>query len=411
MKYGLIGYPLGHSYSAIIHQQLGICNYELKSLTANDFKQFMQQQQFDGINVTIPYKQQVIPFLTKLDKISEQLQAVNTIVKENNDLIGYNTDYYGFLAMIEDLDFKNKKVLVLGNGGASKAIVLALKTKDPQEILVVSRKDDNTLRLAEIYKQHQDVQIIVNTTPVGMYPRINESWLDLDKLTKVEVVLDIIYNPLRTLLIQQAQKKGIKTKDGLKMLVAQAIYANQHFQNKKIDLTKTKVIQDFLRKQQLNYVLIGMPSAGKTTIAQILAKKYDYDFIDSDDVIEQRTGLSCKEYILQHSEAKFRLLEQEVIQELSLKHHCIISTGGGVIENLANINYLKGNGIIIFIDRPLAQLKITQDRPLSNSISKLEKLYQSRYQLYLDNCDYKIENNQEIEQVIRQIEKVMGEVK
>lgn len=245
MEYGLIGEKLGHSFSKIIHEKLADYKYDLTPLTKEEFQSFMEKRDFKAINVTIPYKEKVIPYLDEMDDNAKQIGAVNTIVNTHGKLLGHNTDFSGFLYMIQNnkVEIRDKKVLVLGNGGASKAVVAVLKSLKAKEIILVSRTHrDNTITYEECYERHSDGQVIANATPVGMYPNIDGKPIDLSKFTQCEAVLDLIYNPLKTKLLMQAEELGIKAVNGLEMLVAQAKYAVEFFLEKNIDENRIKEV-------------------------------------------------------------------------------------------------------------------------------------------------------------------------
>lgn len=255
MEYGLIGEKLGHSYSKIIHEKLADYKYDLTPLTKEEFPLFMEKREFKAINVTIPYKEKVIPYLDEMDNNAKQIGAVNTIVNTNGKLIGHNTDFSGFLYMIQNngVEIKDKKVLVLGNGGASKAVVAVLKALKAKEIILVGRTlRDNTITFEECYKKHLNGQVIVNATPVGMYPDIDGSPIDLCKFTECETVLDLIYNPLKTKLLLQAEELGMKAVNGLEMLVAQAKYAVEFFLGNKIEDVRIKEVTNEIYDEILN---------------------------------------------------------------------------------------------------------------------------------------------------------------
>ena len=405
MEYGLIGEKLGHSFSKQIHESLIGYKYELKELSKEEFDNFMIKKEFTAINVTIPYKEKVIPYLDYIDPTAEKIQAVNTIVNKNGKLYGYNTDYLGLKDLIvkNNIEVLNKKALILGTGGTSKTATVVLQDLGIKEIIYASRSNlEGTISYNDIY-QHTDIQIIINTTPCGMYPNINESLVDLDKLNNVEAVIDVIYNPLRTKLIIDAQERNIKTATGLYMLVSQAVYASSIFLDKKIDLLKQDNIYKTIFNEKRNIVLIGMPSCGKTSIAMELKRILSKDFIDTDFEIEKRINKKIKDYLTEENEEEFRNIESSVVKDISTLNNKVISTGGGIIKRKTNIDLLKANGLIIFIDRPLDKLITSSSRPLSSSKEKLEKLYNERYQKYISSADIIIKNDNEFIYTINKI--------
>lgn len=408
MEYGLIGKKLGHSFSKEIHESIADYKYELCELTEEEFKVFMEKKDFKAINVTIPYKQQVIPYLTYIDPIAERIGAVNTIVNNNGKLYGYNTDYLGLKALIEKkkIHIKNKKVLILGFGGTSKTATSVVKNLECKEVLHVSiNNEPNTITYEEAVLNHNDSQIIINTTPCGMYPNNDNLIIDINRFDKLSAVVDVIYNPIRTKLIQNAKKRNLKHASGLYMLVAQAVYACCIFLNKEIDLSLIDDIYDKLYKSKRNIVLIGMPSSGKSTIGKILAKKLNREFYDCDKEIEKRIGMEIQDFLNDNNEQEFRNIEEEVVKEISKKSGVVISTGGGVIKRSSNIDRLKQNGKVFFIDRSLENLTPTTSRPLSATAEALRKLYKERYQLYLDAADVCINNDDDLFDAVSKIKK------
>lgn len=407
MKYGLIGEKLGHSFSKEIHERIADYTYDLIPLSKEEFHPFMEKKAFNAINVTIPYKKDVIPYLDSLDEGAQAIQAVNTIVNENGKLKGYNTDYMGFKYMVDKyhVDMHNKKVLVIGNGGASAAIQAVVKKAQPKEMLIVDIvESENTITYEQCYQDHLDVEIIINTSPVGMYPKVANSPLDITNFAQLEAVLDVIYNPLTTSLTLQAKRKNIKYANGLEMLIAQAKYAVEFFLNKQIDDAIIEEIYQDMVKQRQNIVLIGMPSSGKSTIAKLLSQKLNMEMVDLDEEIVKKANMSIPEIFAKDGEIGFRKLESEVCYEFALKNGIIISCGGGIIKKQCNMDYLSLNGIVCFIDRDLSLLISDDDnRPLSSSKQAVEKLYQERIDLYHLYSDYVIENNSTLDEVVETI--------
>lgn len=406
---GLIGFPLGHSYSQLIHEYLTHKPYQLKELDEESFHDFMKEKNFSCINVTIPYKQMVIPYLDKIDELALRLDAINCIVNKGGKLYGYNSDYYGFKLMLETNGFeiKDKIVAILGNGGASKAVYEALKDMQARKIMIVDRRGrPNTISYDEVYEA--DPQVIINTTPVGMFPDNDGCIVDLERFSRLESVIDIVYNPLRTKLVLEAKKRGIKAIAGLEMLVAQAVKALEFFDGTPVDVDKIKECHRMLVNDKQNIVLIGMPSSGKTTISKLLHDRLQREVFEMDEMIVQKIEMPIKDYINKYSEEAFRQQEIALAKELRNHHHAIISCGGGIILKQESMNYLQENGCIIFIDRDLDKLYCSDDRPLSNTIDKLQQLYQQRYDLYQKYSDIIIKNNGDLETAMAKIIESVG---
>lgn len=411
MKYGLIGEHLGHSFSKEIHEMLGKYKYEICEIAKENLDSFMKEKTFNAINVTIPYKQQVIPYLDYIDDKALSIGAVNTVVNKNNKLYGYNTDYYGLKSLIEtnNIDVKNKKVLLLGNGGTSKTARTVLKDLEVKEIIIVDlNKDENVITYDEALKYHTDSEVIVNTTPCGMYPDNDGCIVDIDLFKNLEAVIDVVYNPIRTTIVSNALTKGIKAVSGLYMLVAQAVYAAGIFLDEEILEKEIDRIYNIIKKQKENIVLIGMPSSGKTTIGIELSKLLNKEYVDTDSLIEDKINMPISNFLTKDNENDFRDIEEEVTKNISKLNNKIISTGGGVIKREINIKRLKQNATIVFIDRSLENLITTSSRPLSSNRTDLEKLYQQRYNIYKLSADIIVENNDKLEDTIN---KIINEVK
>lgn len=405
MEYGLIGEKLGHSFSKTIHEKLASYIYEICELKPNELDSFFKEKSFKSINVTIPYKETVIKYLDELDESAKLVGAVNTIVNNDGYLIGYNTDYLGLNYLVKKLglNLENKKVLILGAGGASKACYAVCKMNGASQILKSDFNHlDGVISFDEI-SDHLDVDFIFNATPVGMYPKNDGKLIDLDKFSNLVGFIDCIYNPLSTNLVLDARSLNIPSMGGLYMLVAQAYFAVEFFLRKKLDISLIDKIYKELVKEKDNIVLIGMPSCGKSTIGELLSKKLKKQYVDIDLLIEEKINSSIKDYIDKNGEDSFRNIEEEVVKDISKLNNQIISCGGGVIKRKININNLKQNGKIYFIDRSLELLTPTATRPLSNDLNKLKKLYEERYPIYLDDSDYHIDNNQEIEDAVNKI--------
>ena len=409
--YGLLGEKLGHSFSKEIHESINNYIYNLIEVKKEDLDSFMINKNFKAINVTIPYKEMVIPYLSYIDEKALSIGAVNTIVNKNNKLYGYNTDYLGLKKLISknNIILENKKVLILGTGGTSKTAYVLSNDLSAREVIKVSRKKSNEfITYEEATSIHNDANIIINTTPCGMYPN-DELVINLDNFTKLEAIVDVIYNPLNTKLSRVAKEKNIKAVNGLYMLVAQAVYASYIFIDKEVEEEKIDEVYNKILNSKLNIALIGMPSCGKTTISKILGEKLKKQVIDTDEKIEEKLKMPIKSFLNKDNENGFRSIETEVINEVSKLNNIIISCGGGVIKRKENIDYLRRNSLIIFIDRNLELLQTTSSRPLSSNKSDLEKLYQERYPIYKQSCDFQVQNNDELDETISKILEVYYE--
>lgn len=390
MKCGLLGGKLGHSYSPQIHSQLGDYSYELFEKKPEELEDFLKYGDFRGLNVTIPYKKDVIPYLDELSPRAKRIGAVNTIVRrEDGSLIGHNTDYFGFEMMVRasGLSIAGKKVLVLGSGGASMPVVAAL-TEQGANVIVISRSGENNYNNLHL---HRDASVIVNTTPVGMYPNVGKSPLDLEQFPKLEGVLDIIFNPARTQLLLDAEEKGLVAMNGLLMLVAQAKESAEWFTGKAIPDDVISAIHASLRRQMENIVLIGMPGSGKSTVGMILAEKLGKKFVDADTYLTQKAGRSIPDIFASGGEAGFRALETETLAELGKQSGLVIATGGGCVTQERNYPLIHQNGTIFCLDRDLNKLP-TDGRPLSQA-NKLQDMYRVRKPLYEAFADFRIDNN------------------
>lgn len=408
MRYGLIGEKLGHSFSKDIHERIADYTFDLIPLSKEEFKTFMEKKEFTALNVTIPYKKNVIPYLDEMDEHAKAIGAVNTIVNRDGKLKGYNTDFTGFLYMVKkhNVHMEGKKVLIIGNGGASAAIQAVVQHESAGSMVIVDVVPGNgAISYDEMFSSHLDAEIIINTSPIGMYPRIGNAPIDISMFHKCEAVLDVIYNPILTRLCFEAQEMDIKRVNGLEMLIAQAKQSVEFFLDKSIDdQIIDDIYQDMLR-ERCNIVLIGMPSAGKTTIGKMLENRMQKEFIDLDDIIIEKAGKSIPEIFEESGEAGFRAIETEAAIEVSKLNNKIIATGGGTIKHKVNMDYLRQNGITIFIDRDVDKL-ISSDpnRPLSKSTDALEKMHAERLPLYQKYAAYVAVNNSDIESTVTEIE-------
>lgn len=388
-KYGCIGKKLTHSFSKEIHAKLADYEYELIELNEDEIEAFFSKKEFNAINVTIPYKQTVIPYLDSLSDVAKRIGAVNTIVNRNGRLYGYNTDYYGVKALIEKIgiDLNGKKVLILGTGGTSKTARILTEDMGASEIITVSRsKSENYITYEEAVNEHSDVNVIINTTPSGMYPDCEGIPIDISSFNELEGVMDAVYNPLCTNLVLRAKEKGIKAEGGLYMLVMQAVVAIEKFLDTEIPKAVADNVFASVFSSKENVVLTGMPGSGKSTVGKLLNID-GFSFIDTDEEIEKRCGCTIKELIGSKGEKYFRDLETEVIKDISSKGCQIISTGGGVVLRKENVNSLKRNGKLFFLNANPNRLLPTDSRPLSDTAEKLKKLYDERIDTYKITAD------------------------
>lgn len=390
MEYGLIGEKLGHSFSKIVHNRLANYDYELLEIKPKSLEKFIIDKNFKAINVTIPYKTDVIPFLDEIDPIAKKIGAVNTVVNKNGKLFGFNTDFSGLSALIKNsgISIEGNKVLILGSGGTSKTAFAVAVSMNAREILIVSRKAcDGFITYDEAYKNHTDADVIINTTPCGMFPNTDKIPIDISDFTNLKLVVDVVYNPIKTALVIEAQKRGITAVGGLYMLIAQAVFAAEKFLDIQIENQKIDDIFKEILKEKQNIVLIGMPACGKTTIGKILSEKLGKTFIDTDDEIEKYANMNIPDIFKNKGEEHFRNIESKVIKEISINQGFVIATGGGAILKPENVDALKQNGMIFFIDRPLELLETTDNRPLSSNRELLEKRYNERYDKYISSAD------------------------
>lgn len=408
MKYGLLGEKLGHSFSKEIHARLADYEYELRELNAEELDALFRKKDFEAVNVTIPYKQTVIPYLDEISERAKTIGAVNAVVNRNGKLFGDNTDFAGMraLALHAGADMKNKKVLVLGTGGTSKTACAVAKDLGAREVLRVSRtKKEDAVTYEEAAEKHSDAQIIINTTPVGMFPKTNASPIDLSAFSKLEAVLDAIFNPLRTELVLTAQERGIIASGGLYMLVAQAVYASALFLDQDVDEKKTDEVYKEILNEKRNIFLIGMPSSGKSSVGKKLAEMAGKEFEDTDAMLVKRFGEPIADYIRKNGEKAFRDAESEVIAEAAKERGKVIATGGGAILRKENVREMKRNGVTVFLDRDLSLLTATSDRPLSSTKEALERLYNERFPIYEKAADVTVKSNDEIGAVAQAVRK------
>ena len=397
---GLLGRKLGHSYSPAIHGYLADYTYELFEREPDELRDFLKNGEFSGLNVTIPYKKEVAALCDKLTDRARKLGAVNTVVRcADGTLIGHNTDYFGFQSMVakSGLNVSGKKVLVLGSGGASVTAVSVLQELGAK-VIVISRSGENNYSNLE---RHADASVIVNTTPVGMYPQVGISPIDLDLFPNLEGVLDVVYNPARTQLLLDAEKRGLITENGLWMLVAQAKESAEWFSGHEIDNGQILRIHTMLRRQMENIILIGMPGCGKSTIGRALADSLGKKFVDADTEIERRAGVSIPTIFASDGERGFRQMESAVLADLGKESSLVIATGGGCVTVADNYRSLHQNGKILWIERDISALP-TEGRPLSHK-DKLAQMYAVRKSMYAAFADKRFENNGTLQEIIAHI--------
>ena len=404
MKCGLLGRTLGHSYSPAIHAQLGDYPYALYEKEPEELSDFLQNGDFTGLNVTIPYKKDVVPYCAQLSDAAQALGSVNTLLRRpDGSLYGHNTDYDGFLSLVRHsgVDVRGKKALVLGSGGASVTVCAVLRSLGA-EVVVISRSgEDNYQNL----HRHADASIIANTTPVGMYPHNGQRPVDLAAFPGCEAVYDIVYNPERTALMLQAEALGIPAFGGLHMLVAQAKSASELWQGKTIPDTETPRIEALLRRDMRNIVLIGMPGCGKSTVAAALGEALGRSVHDSDQRIVELAGMPIPEIFATQGEDAFRTLEIEAIAQLSKQSGIILATGGGCVTREENHPLLHQNATIFWLQREISQLP-TDGRPLSQA-GKLQEMYARRAPLYARFADQIIDNNGTLEDTLKAIKEAL----
>lgn len=408
MIYGCIAEKLGHSFSKDIHNRLFDYSYELMEVPKNALDEFMQKKDFKAINVTIPYKESVIPYLDYVSDIAQKIGAVNTIVNENGYLKGYNTDFEGMRALLDknSIEIKGKKVLILGSGGTSKTAFALCESLEAKYVYRVSRSAREDCVTYEYAKENcKDVEIIINTTPVGMYPNIEYSPIDINNYPNLVAVVDAVYNPLRSKLVCDAKKAGIKAVGGLYMLVAQAAFAAEKFTNSTVEKSEIDRVYREIMLLKENIVLTGMPGSGKSTIGKLLAESLQKQFIDTDTEIIKKVNKPIPQIFSELGEEGFRKIENEVIKALSSIQNAVIATGGGAVLNSENIEFLRENGKVYFIDRDIEHIVATSDRPLSSNREDLEKRYKERYPLYTSRCDRHIRICNDAEKNMQMIKK------
>ncbi len=408
MKYGLIGEKLGHSFSPDIHKKLATSDYVLKEIPKDDLQEFLAQKEFKAVNVTIPYKQAVIPYLDYISDAARDIGAVNVIVNKNGALYGYNTDFYGLKSLVVKTagDIAGKKVLILGTGGTSRTALAVAKSLGASRIHRVGRTEkEGCVTYSFAYGHLSDTEIIINTTPVGMYPECDGIPIDVNAFPVLQGVVDAVFNPISTDLVLSARAKGIPAMGGLYMLVCQAVAASELFADVRYDESITESIYKELKASKQNIVLTGMPCCGKSTVGRLISEKTGRAFYDTDAEIVKQAGMEITEIFEKFGEKAFRDMETEVTKKLSALSGAVISCGGGTVLRDENVNALRRNGVLFFIDRPLEQLVPTQDRPLALSRADIEKRYNERIDRYISTCSVRISVDGDAESVAQKIGK------
>lgn len=404
MEYGLIGGRLGHSYSKPIHEELAGYDYRLCPLpTPEQAHAFLRARDFKAINVTIPYKELVMPYCDTIDDAARAIGSVNTIVNKNGRLEGHNTDFAGFTRMLRKngISLKNKTVMLLGTGGTQKTALAVARAEGAAEVILVSRRHSEKAISYEEAAARREVQVLVNTSPVGMYPENGACLVEPDNYPRLEAVLDVVYNPFRTELLLRAEERGLPAVDGMGMLVAQAKYAAEYFTGRRIPDAEIDRIEKTLRARLSNLVLIGMPGCGKSSIGRRCAALLGKRFVDMDDVLVRRIGGPIGSILSPGNEAPFRDLESAVAAELGKENGQVIATGGGVVLRAQNVRALRQNGVLVYIERPLDALALGGGRPLSQNAAAAAKLYETRAPLYEAACDARIQNTGTVDEAAR----------
>ena len=404
MSYYLIGHPLEHSFSPRLHALLGNPDYRLMDLDASGLKDFLHKKEFDGINVTIPYKQTVIPFCDEVSEKALGIGAVNTIVRRGDgSLFGDNTDITGLMSMADHagISLENKVVLILGSGGTSHTAWYAAQAAGARKVYRVSR--GGPVNYENVYRTAENAQVVINTTPVGMYPHQYEPpLLDLNRLPKLEAVLDVVYNPLRTRLTLEAEKWGLRWANGLRMLVEQACAAEELFMDRAVPVRDAERAYRALCREKVSLILTGMPGSGKTSVGKLLSRALNRPFLDTDAMIVRNAHMEIPEIFEQYGENGFRDRETEALKEACMEGGCVIATGGGAVLRDENRDIMRLNGWVCLIDRPVSQLD-RAGRPLSQSARVLEKMREARMPYYQQLADAVFENDSSLEHLAKAI--------
>lgn len=412
MRAGLVGGKLGHSFSKPIHEKLADYTYDLIPLTEEEFHEFFRKKEFDAVNVTIPYKEKVMQYCDVIDEKASAIHAVNTIVNRDGKLYATNTDFAGLKQMIQHngVEICGKVCCILGTGGTSKTAEAVLHDMGAEKIYIAGRNKTAPVISYEDLEKYQEIQVFVNATSVGMYPNNEECLIDLKKFPNVEAVVDVIYNPLKTRICQQAEAMGLRAVNGLEMLVAQAKYAVEFFLDTEIADSETDRIVAEMKKNMMNLVLIGMPGCGKSTIGKKTAKEIGKKFVDLDKEIEKEAKRTIPEIFEKYGEERFRQIEKEVCARIAKEHGQVISCGGGIIKHPENMENLRQNGIVFHIRRNVNALSVGGDRPLSTSREKLREMERERMPLYQKYSDVEIQNNTIFKLAVQKVKEGYDEI-
>ena len=404
LRCGLLGRKLGHSYSPQIHRELSCYEYKLYEKEPEELEAFLKSGTFDGLNVTIPYKKTVMAYLDEISPEAAAIGSVNTIVNRGGKLTGYNTDAFGFSWLLQKsgVEAADKKALVFGSGGASVTVCHVLKSLGADPVVVISRTGENNY---ENLDRHLDAKLLINATPLGMYPNNGESPVDLTRFSALDGVLDVVYNPARTALMLQAEQLGIPHASGLSMLVAQAKKACEYFTGNPVPDAEIDRIERLLSRQMENIILIGMPGCGKSSVGKALAAALNRTFLDADEEIVRRAGCSIPEIFAAQAEAGFRRLESAVLSDLGRQSGIVLATGGGCVTRPENYPSLHQNGCIVWLTRDLSLLP-TDGRPMSQA-NPLEALWETRKALYERFSDIKAANDGTISECVNAIEEAL----
>lgn len=400
LKCGLLGNKLSHSYSPEMHAMLGDYEYNLFEVSENELDSFMKRADFDGINVTHPYKKSVIKYLDTLSDTAVRIGAVNTVVNDGGRLCGYNTDFFGFSFMLDsaDISLRDEVVVILGSGGASLTVQCIAHDRGAREVIVVSRTGADNY---ENISRHANASVLVNATPVGMYPGNYISPVDITVFPHLKHVVDLVYNPMRTRLITDADELGIHTAGGLTMLAAQAKMSSELFTGQKTDNAVISDIAERTADKMRNIVLIGMPGCGKSTAGRVLASRLGRHFIDTDTEISTKCGIEIPEIFEKYGEEFFRHTESGIIADVSKLSSCVISTGGGAVLRDENVRCMRQNGVLVFLTKE-PHLLATSGRPLSQS-SDIGDMYKTRLPLYTAAADISVEVSEDAAQTAERI--------
>lgn len=424
-SYGLIGCPLGHSFSPQIHSYLGAYDYKLNEIQKEDLADFAAKRPLDGFNVTIPYKVEIMQYLDEISDIAKRIGAVNTVVKRaDGTLFGDNTDYYGLKELIvhNGIEIDGECVLILGTGGAAQMAVTLMEDMGAKTILVASRRPKEGQIGYDEIKKHSEISVLINATPVGMYPNIDDTPINLDDIPNCKGVVDIVANPVRSRLVLEAMERGILAAGGLRMLVGQAIKASEIFRENSVDDVMkndksgiqgsfseiTDAIMANLKRDVMNIVFVGMPGSGKTTASRKMASLTKMPAIDTDKMIEDETGRKIPEIFASDGEEVFRAIERDIVKKASLKTGHIIATGGGAILSEENRRHLRNNGFVIYLDAPI-DILATEGRPLSKDRETLIKMKAVREDLYKACSDETVKISNDYKKSSEKIKQILSD--